>query len=218
MKRTLLLLLFIFLNFACVKIPYQDDKGFINSAQANSFEFLVLVNGKVCKDMDGIVGMCSKRVKSTDSLEFKIEPLEYAYRLKVVCSKEIGVNFTRDYPANTPVTFTITPTDYQEVKTFVCIGELFPTDRPEEISFKWQIRVEVIDAKYLKREEIFVQETGGDRYLVLGQNARLSKVYINGKLHEHREKAIIKLPRKAVVAEVKAMSESYMGRFNYFGF
>jgi hypothetical protein len=218
MKRTLLLLLFIFLNFACVKIPYHDDKGFLNSAQANSFEFLVYVNGRVCKDMDGIVGMCSKRLKSTDSIEFKIEPLDYAYRVKVTCSKELGVNFTRDYPANTHVTFTITADDYQEVKTFVCIGELFPTDRPEEISFKWQIRVEVIDAKYLKREEIFVQETEGGRYLVLGQNARLSKVYINGKFYEHKEKAIVKLPKKSVEAEVKAMSESYMGRFNYFGF
>jgi hypothetical protein len=201
---------------SCVNIPYEDDKGFLNSAQANSFEFLVYANGKVCKDMDDQVGLCSKRIKNNDNLEFKIDPLEYAYRLNVTCTKELNANFTRDYPEKTTIKFSITPAQYQSVKTFVCIGEIFPTDRPDEISFKWQIRVEITDQKYLGREQIFIQKKGKQSYLVLGQNARLSKVSYNGKIHSYKNDAIVHIPEDA--KDLKASSESYMGRFNYFGY
>jgi hypothetical protein len=166
--------------------------------------------------MDGIVGMCSKRIKSNEILEFKIEPLEYAYRLSLTCSKELNANFTKDYLANTEIKFSLAPDNYQSVKTFVCIGELFPVDRDEEISFKWQIRVEIVDQNYLARENIYVQERDKSKYLVLGQNAKYSKVYFDGKFKSYEKRAVVKIPKE--VKDIKASSESYMGRFNYYGF
>lgn len=218
-KLTLFLFPLFFITIgtscSCINIPYHADEGFLNSAQANSFEFLVYVNNKPCKDMDGLIGLCSKRIKSNENVEFKIDPLQYSYRLNVTCTKELQYNFTKDYPANAVQKFIIPSAQYQGLKTFVCIGEIFPTDRPEEISFKWQIRVEITDQKYAYREQIYKMKKGLFNYLVFGQNAKYSRAFYKGKWHYHKNRAWIMIPRNV---EIIASSESEMGRFNYFGY
>lgn len=198
-----------------MNIPYKNDTGFLNSAQANSFEFLVYINGKPCKDMDGLIGLCSKRIKNNENIEFSIDPLQYPYRLSLICTKELQFNFTKDYPADMANKFIITPIQYQGLKTFVCIGEIFPADRPEEISSKWQIRVEIVDQKYSNREEIYKIKKKWFTYLVFGQNAKYAKAYYYDRWHYYKKNTMVIIPSDE---NILASSESDTGRFNYFGY
>lgn len=196
---------------ACSSLPYQDDIGFLVSAQANSPEFPVYLNGTICKDMDGNPGLCSKRIKSTDTLKFSFDPQVYAYDLTIACTNPISVA-GGSVGANQGFEISITPDQMQGLKSFVCIGEVFPQDRTQPLSAKFEIRIVVADVNYVARERITTTTQNGDTYLVLGQYARSAWVFDGEKWSLHTKDTMVKLKDPA---KAKAYSESYNMRFNY---
>lgn len=224
MIKNIILLVIFLLAFSCETIQYVDDLKFINSASANSPEFPVFINGKLCKDIDGIPGLCSKRIKQTDEISITAEKQQYEYRIYIKCSKGTGVDLSLDIAAYTDFKYTIKPVTFPDTLLFTCLFEIYPKDReivdPKNgISSLAEVRFVVVDPRYIARESMFVSKLKNDYYLVLGSNAKYSRVWDFKKdkqiIWNVYNQAAIKIhsPDK-----VKAMSESYMGRFNNFGF
>lgn len=191
---------------ACKGINYHSDIGFLNSAQANSPEYLVNINGSYCKDMDGGIGLCAKRIKSGSDISFKLDPRPYSYRLNVTCTSTVNFRLTVDVDKDQRFSFKIPPEAYRDLLSFTCIGEVFPSDREESISAFWHSRFVVIDQAYQAREQIYPS----GEYLVLGQNAKYS--LINEEI-QLKNKATYKIQNPK-----RAYSESQLMRFNYWGY
>jgi hypothetical protein len=206
MKTFLPLILILVTACSCKPIKYTSDFGFLPSAQANSPEFLVKINGKYCKDMDGRIGLCAKRVRSNEKIILVLDARPYSYRLNVNCSSLVDFNLSVDVAQNAAFSFEIHPDSFQEVKSFTCIGEVFPQDRPQEVSAFWHSRFVVFDKEYQERESIY----SDGEHLVLGQNARFSLL--------NEEKAVSKKTRVKAAGINKAYSESETMRFNYWGY
>lgn len=190
---------------SCQHIKYRADIGFLNSAQANSPEYLVLIGSKVCKDMDGIVGLCSKRVRSDRNIEFKMDKRPYGYRLNVTCSSNVNFTMSIDVLPEKSFEFSLPHENFSLVKSFTCLGEVFPMDRDQEVSAFWHARFVVYDGSYQAREKISQQ---GD-YLVLGQSAR--HISVDGKMVS-KKTAIKASGVKQVYTESEQM------RINYYGY
>lgn len=195
---------FILIIISCSSINYKPDTGFLNSAQANSLEYLVRVNGTICKDMDNNIGLCAKKLASDEKLNFSMDARGYAYRFNLRCTRAIDSDFSIDVERDQPLKFSIEPLRFHEVKSFTCIGEIFPHDRDQEISANWSLRVVVYDENYLPREIIYRR---GD-HIVFGQHARY--VNLNGK--RYKKKPVIKFKEKIYFA----YSESERMRLNYY--
>lgn len=200
---------------ACASIKYADDAAFTASAWGNSPEFPVWVNGKLCVDTDGIPGMCSKRVKANEPLTYRLEARPYAYTLRVACPKEMGESFGVDVEAGKPFDHTITPDKYPTARSFVCIGEIFPQDRGEPISAKWEFRAKVVDPNYTMRETPYIAKKGKRSFLIAGQYARSVDVYDQGEWKHHDRAPVVEI--KGDPEKVLAFSESFVMRFNSYG-
>lgn len=203
------LLLLPLLLLSCSPIKYESDIGFLNSAQANSMEYLVRVNGAACKDMDGGIGLCAKRVASDKPIAFKMDAREYAYRFNLQCTSTINSDFSIDIQKEKPLEFSITPEKFAAVKSFTCIGEVFPQDRDQEVSANWSVRVVVVDSAYLPREIIYSETDGKKSYLVMGKHAKY--VSVGGKIAKSSTRV------KVEDINIEAYSESERMRFNYSG-
>lgn len=206
-------IIFILLSLtvlSCQNLKYQSDIGFLNSAQANSAEYLVMINGKHCVDMDRKVGLCAKRIKSDRSLDFSLEPKPYNYRFTLTCSSSIDSNFSIDIIKNQKYSFSIEPDKFSNVRSFTCIGEIFPNDRDQEVSANFQVRVVIVDSEYIEREIIYEKPKKRKNYVILGKHAKYSNV--NGKIY--KEKTAVKVDSR----RIKAYSESERMRFNYYGY
>jgi hypothetical protein len=195
---------------ACMSLPYKDDTGFLVSAQADSPEFPVYVNGTLCKDLDNNPGLCSKRLKSNEALAFHFDPQTYAYDLTIACTSPLTVPAST-VPSGVPFDLTISPTDFPPGDSFICIGEVLPQDRPQPLSAKWEVRVVIFDSAYEARESIFYSKP----YLVLGTYARSSWVFDGSKWKQYKSKTYVKVDDPT---KVQAYSESYAERFNFFQF
>ena len=207
--KSITLLTFIFVLLAaisCQQMKYASDLGFLNSAQANSPEYLVKINGKFCKDLDGQIGLCAKRVKSDEKITFVLDKRPYSYRLNVDCSSLVDFKLSVDVLEDNVFEFSIDPELFKEAKSFTCIGEVFPQDRPQEVSAFWHSRFVVFDKEYQARESIYVQ----GKNLILGQNAKYSIL--------NEEKTIKKKTAVNSDRVEKAYSESDAMRFNYWGY
>lgn len=201
---------------SCASLKYSDDVGFLVSAQADSPEFPVFINGKICKDTDGIPGLCSKRIRSNEPLVIKMDPRPYAYTIRMACTKELGESQAFAVPKNAPFEHAIAPEKFSSLKSFICIGEIFPDDRDLPISAKWEFRAKVEDRIYAQRETPYIRAKGKKNYLVLGQYAKFSNVFDEGQWKAYKEKTIVEI--KGDPAKVVAYSESFNCRFNSIGF
>lgn len=197
--------LFILLS-ACQSIEYASDAMFFNSAQANSFEYLVRVNGKPCKDMDGRVGLCAKRLSTKENLVFTQDARPYSYQVFIQCSKGL-VDQTFSVGKNKPFSMTIYADQIKE-KSFTCIGEVIPNDRAE-VSALWSVRVMVYDGDYIPRETIYIQAAKGKEALILGRYARFTNI---GDQVADKKTAVKYDKNKTYYSESEAM------RFNYYNF
>lgn len=200
-------LLALFVLTSCQSINYEADFGFLNSAQANSMEYFTLVNGSPCKDMDGKIGLCAKRIKSDQALQFKMDAKEYSYRFNLTCTSSLNADFSIDVEKGKVYEFSIPSDKFSNVRSFTCIGEIFPHDRDQEVSANWSVRVIVVDSEYLERELVYKTTRKGKEFLVFGKHARY--VTVNGKRYE-----------KKPMVEYKGgpgYSESERMRFNYWG-
>lgn len=191
---------------SCQQLKYVSDSAFMNSAQANSAEYLARINDSVCKDVDGIIGLCAKRIKSDSPVKFSLDKRPYNYRLNVTCSSDIGFNLSVDVLSEKEFSFLIPAENISRVLSFTCIGEVFPADRSQQASAFWHSRFLVIDKNYRPREQIYTDERGAN----VGQHAL--HITLNDD-KSYRKKTVIKSKRIK-----RIYSESQQMRFNYAGY
>lgn len=203
--------LFVFILGAsrCTSIKYEDDIGFLNSAQANSTEWMVTIDGKVCKDMDGEVGACTKRIKSNQSPVLKHDPRPYAYQLRIKCTEGTDIDFSQDVEANKTWSYKIEAAKIKDFKSFSCQGEIFPQDRGNSLSALWQIRFLVVDVDYEKREIIQRNSKG----FLFGRYAKYARACSAQSCKDFKHKTVAGFKNG-----VTAYSESEVMRFNYYGY
>jgi len=200
---------------ACSSLPYNDDIGFLVSAQANAPEFPIFLNGALCKDADGNPGLCSKRIKTTDTLALHFDPQAYAYNLTIDCTNPMVVPGA-SVPAGQAFDLAITPAEIGGLKSFICEGFIFPQDRVNPpINAMFDVRVLVEDSAYVPREAITSTVQDGNTYLVLGEYARNAWVYDGQKWSQHSKDTMVQV--KSLVG-VQAYSESYSDRFNFYNY
>lgn len=199
---------------ACNSLPFKEDVGFLISAQANSPEFPVYVNGHLCTDMEGYVGLCSKRVKSSEDIVLKFDPQDYAYLMTVKCSSGIPQVPVSTVPSGQPFSFKITHDQFVQFSAFTCTGEVSPQDRTPPIEAQWEVKFKVYDSQYTAREQIFRIDDGEKHFLVLGQFARTAWVYDEDEWHQHFKDTVVQLRGDPLKA--KAYSESFVMRYNFF--
>lgn len=204
---------FAFLVSACNTLPYRDDIGFLVSAQANSHEFPVRVNGSVCRDMKNLPGACTIRVRSDEPIVFRFDPMPYAYQFNARCTTGVDVPPGASVPPDQVYTWTIQPDAFRDFRSIACVGEILPQDRPAPVSASWRVTILVVDAAYEKREGAYITEDNGKKYLVLGQYARMAWVFDLGRWVRYSQKTIVELKGKP--EDVRAYSESYAMRYNY---
>lgn len=206
---TCLSLLFLLGASRCTSIKYEDDVNFLNSAQANAFEWMVMVDGKVCKDLDGEVGACTKRIKSDHSPTLKHDSRPYAYQVQLKCSQGSGVeDFSQDVEANKSWSYKIEASKITAT-SFTCIGEAFPQDRDNKLSAKWQVRFLVYDVEYERREIL----QGDSRGFLFGRFAKHAKACSSSGCKNFYKTTAVKFKNG-----IKAYSESELMRFNYLGY
>jgi hypothetical protein len=195
-----------------LQIKHESDRQYQNSSTANSPELLVKIDKVVCKDMDGIVGLCSKRVNAKSDIQLSHPPLPYQYRFIFTCSESLKSDFAQDIPKEVEFEFTIRKEAFKRLNSFICIGEITPKDRPEAISAKYEIRFKVVSEDYIKREKITVLKHNGTEYLILGAHSYLGMIFQGNQWRYIKEKTIVKFD-----PAMKVISESYMMRYSYYG-
>lgn len=200
---TLIVLIFLFVGCSC--IPHISDNSFMVSAQANSAEFPIKINGKDCKDINGQMGICAVSLPNGIDIAVDHAVRPYNYRLAVICTESANLNTSRDVLKNSPHKLILQGINFQHLALLYCEGEIFPDDRKDVVSMKWKLLVNLVDPDYIKREEAYV----ANGQVVFGQHAL--HTYYNEKY----------FPKGTVVKEkvgAKGNSESFSGRFNYVGY
>lgn len=209
-KKIMIFSLFI---VGCSSITYQDDKGYLNSAQANSNEFPVSINGKICKDLDGNVGACLKSIASDKPIVITLPARPYSYRLQLTCSMPLGITFPVDVQKDMEWKFEIKPELFSDFRLWTCMGEVTPYDRDQMVSALWHLRVLVVSSDYQPREKIDLGSRAGTPYAVLGAYAKYSDWCDNEGCHADKKKTVVKYE-----GTIRAFSESEVLRFNYLGY
>lgn len=192
---------------------YRDDVGFMVSSQANSPEVDVSINGYLCRDVAGEPGLCAVRVPKGQDLTVALHPREYPYRLHLLCSKEVQFDKSWDVEFQSPFQITIPKDNYSELRSFICIGEIFPKDRADKLSAEFEFRVKLIEGEYVGREAMQILDKKETTYLVLGEYARSSRIWDGEEWKSYTKRTIIEIKDPQ---EVIAFSESYSMRHNYY--
>lgn len=195
---------------ACDEIKYEDDITFIPSAVANSPEFTLYINDKICKDMDDQVGFCAKRIRQDRDLRLAVPARPYAYTLVLDCSNNIQDNEVRyDVPINKPFYYTIYHNIFDNVRVFNCTIDIFPIDRDEPIAAFAAFRAVVIDKQYVS---LNLPHRVDPEITVPGKYAYLTRVYEKNGSHDYKKEPVIETKSD------KLWVESYNMRFSYQGF
>lgn len=214
----LLLAFFIFMGCSCVPIKYEDDLTFISSGYAGNAEAFARINQKSCVSGEGQIGVCYRSIKKNLDLDFKLLKQSYDYRFRFTCSKNIRATYQEspgspiDVLKENEFTFKIDKGEYLDADEFICRGRIFPMDRPDDVSSFFEVRVLLINPEYQMRENSYVTTKDKKKYLVLGKQAYLSKIFIDGKWQGFKEKTAIELKSENFCA----MSESKKMRMNHF--
>lgn len=212
--RTALLTLLVFASCSS-PLPYQTDApGFMTAALANSPEFPIYVNQKLCQDVDGEPGLCSKRVVAGKDIAFHLDPLSYPYDLTMACndgSQALPAPGPFTVPSNQAFDFIIPASSVSGLTHFICAGGIFPQDRPQPLAAVWDVRFLVVAADYLPREKMQIVQANGKATLILGEYARSSWVFDQGKWTAYSKKTEIEIQDPA---HVQAYSESEQMRYN----
>lgn len=201
-------LLLLLSNCAHSSLPFQMDLGYTSSGEAGSYEQAVLLNGKVCKDLDGRPGSCILTLKNSLPLSVSLLPRPYAFGLFLSCNN--GISFKKDIEANKAFSVTISPDRWLAVDEVNCIGVVSPLDRPEPITSKFRFIIELVVSNYSYREEIYLD----DGKINLGHFALYSQLLVlpQNKHIKLSKQTVIDWPKGAT--HVFAESESYKSRFN----
>lgn len=203
-------MLWLLVHFVACKIgEYKEDFGFMVSAQANSPEFPVLVKGLVCKDLEGVVGVCSIRIPETENFELVVMAQQYDYEYAFNCSKNVTGAFPiKEYvKAGVIKKLVVLKEAFPIEKTFNCSIIIKPTDRPEPISSFAKVNVIITQAGYQGLERPYKD----GKYFVFGEHAKYIAYKVDNEWKYAQEKAYI---RKTNIQE--AFIESYAGRHGYY--
>ena len=206
--------LILLLVVSCTSLKYVSDDGFVLPTTGGSLESLVFIDSMPCKDMEGMIGVCTKRLVRDRDLEIELPPRDYAYNVNVTCSANINFSNNYDVPEKSTFTVKINKDLYDDEKQFFCIGSIAPMDRGV-VTHKFEIRVRLVDTDYIKRNNITVYEKGSSYYLITGQYAKYVQVFKDGKWKYYNKKPFIKVKKKDL-KKIKVISESESGRLNYF--
>lgn len=205
--KKIFLFLFILGLSSCSNLKYKSDLGsFMNSAQANSPEYLVFINEVTCKDMEGNVGLCAKRVKSNENVTFRFSKRPYSYRLDIECTGSVNGNLSIDVLAEKEFSHVIKADQFSDLISFSCIGEISPKDRSEKVSALFHSRIIVYDKNYRPREKIYLFGES----VVFGENAKYSSINDD---QFFKKKTIVKAKGYR-----RSYSESDSMRYNYDGY
>lgn len=198
----------ILMGANCANIKYQDDVGFLNSAQANNPEFPATINGIFCKDSGGFPGMCSIRIKSNQDVVIHLDPRPYQYTLTLSCTSAINESQSFTVPPDIAFDYTIKSAKFSTVESFLCIGEVSPTNRPGPVSAEFEFRIKIVDVAYIPRETPYVVN---DK-LIMGEHSKFVNICDKDSCREYQEKPVVMFK-----GDVSAYSESLLMRFNYYG-
>lgn len=205
---------FLFLLFSCTtsKITYIDDTAFLQPAIANSPEELVSVNSHPCIDIEGLPGMCSLRVFEGSTIDLTVSGKPYPFQLSISCSDAVKFDKEISVEAKT-ITKLIIPVPLLEItKSFTCIGEIYPQDRSQQISSKFELRVKIIDKNYEVLETPRIISKEGNTYVVVGKYALHTFVKDNGIWKYYFKDSIVKVSGNKLII----MTESFSGRKSFF--
>lgn len=209
--KFLLVLLVLCCSCTHTEIQYRPDVGFLVSAVADSPEFPVMVDGYFCQDISGKSGLCSVRLKHYKNLKFDFAKSQYAYKVHLLCSKSTGFDKSFDVEEGMPLQIEVPYNNFENIKSFICIGEVFPRDREDKISAKFEVRVKLIDNEYVEREDMRLEKDGDDHYLILGEHARYSRVFDQNEWKYYKKRTKVQV---FDIPALMAFSESYSFRIN----
>jgi len=208
--KAILGLLLSFSLVSCQNIKYTDDIGFLSSASANSPEFFAYIGDRPCKDMDGLTGMCSKRLKRNQALVIKAPPRSYDWRAYFDCTNSVqGQPEVRVVQRGAEATFTIPPSSYGLERAFSCSLMATPMDRPEPIAAFARVTVSLIDEDYQFLDRPTPQQGG----IIFGTHAYYV-MYLTDAGWKYATETTV-LHREKVH---KAFVESYVMRGSSYGF
>lgn len=207
------LLLLLLLTGCAAKIQYLDDPGYVSSGQSNSPEYPVVVNGYLCKDITGNPGLCSLRVKSKRDVVVQLFEQQYDYRLAITCSRELEADFTVDVKKNSQYNFILAHEKFEHLKSFICVGDVFPLDRLDKVEMKFEFRVKVVPDNYQARENFKLYRKGSKLVAQPGIHALYTNLHFDNEWHHYSKQTEIEVPHE----DIWGWSESYQGRLNFYG-
>lgn len=214
--NVLILFCFLAINQSCASTKYKPDEGFMLPSKAGALEYLVYVNGLVCKDLDGNIGACTKTINARDNLKIKLPIQPYSYRLSYRCSSNITYTHEAEILKKKAYSFSMPTTAYKDESSFMCIGTIIPADR-QFISMKFEVRVRVVSADYVPMGSITTGRNLLYQYVFAGKYAYYIKKLYKGKWKFKKKDALIRI-RKSKVSDMQFVAESYSGRLAYLGF
>lgn len=191
-------------------LKYEDDVQFLNSGQANRSEFLAYVNDSVCKDLNGVIGLCSLQVRSDEVIRLRHPAQQYAYNLKFVCTSGTDIDFSIDVLKDAQWEFEIRPEQFKDFKLFSCRGEVYPDDRDNAMLASWNVRFQIFDTNYQEREVIYFK----DGVLVVGKYAKYIEVCDENECRNYKKQPVIAMKS----APLRVRTESELMRMNYLGY
>ncbi len=205
MKNLLLLLVLIIIAASCNHVEYESDVAFMNSSDANSFEFPVYINNKMCVDLNRNPGLCVLHHNKSNTLTLTVDPRPYTYKLDLFCPEQ-NVMDGWTVPKGKKFTHSFDRGDLLASRSMVCIGEIFPRNRGL-VSAKFSFVVKLVDSEYIKRNKIMAFPNEG--LLVIGNHA----LYTTENRLTKRKRTTLKLKKNQ-----KVYSESHNMRFNAYGY
>ena len=193
---------------ACNDLEFERDITFINSAMANSPEFYIKLNNVDCKDVEGMIGFCAKRIRSDQDITISALPQQYDYQFMLDCTDYINSDIAFIVPKGTLLIHKLPHIKYEDVNLFNCTVDILPEDRSEPIAAFARFQVVVVDNQYTSLPVVMRY----DDYIILGKYAYKSLVFEGSKLTNLNEVTTYETTSN------KAIVESYNMRYTYYGF
>lgn len=211
----LLALLTAFTITSCKSIKYEADIGdkIIPSGYAQSPEFPVSVNGRICKDVDNIQGFCTIRVKSNESLKIMLANRPYPFKVTIKTSNNISFQkISIDVLPNTNQEIVIPFDTYNNQNVYNVSGEIFPADRPLPVSAIFDIRVRIIDKDYLSYQTPY--HSLEKNLSVYGQNSLHTNILYANNVWDYKYKTTYQ--EKVYNSPCMIITETEKMRFSYY--
>jgi hypothetical protein len=186
------------------RVDYMSDVAFMGPAAANSPEQPVAVNGRACLDTDGNPGLCSSRIVAGQELVLSLPGRPYPYQLVLACSAALKADAEYSVPAGEPFTVALKTAGLPaDLKSFICMGELHPQDRPEEVSARFEVRAKLVEKAYEQAEIPRLRRDGDDWYVDTGKYAFHVHVLDQGVWTYHRKASSVRVSGPQVLVEVE---------------